>query len=168
MERRPATPEEARALSNPLRLRILRHCLDEPVTNEELARRLQRDPGTIRHHVRVLVDAGFLEPVDVRTGRRGALERPYRSTGKSWTLDVGAVDPTGTLPMVDAFRAELLESPAEAIVTGMRLGVRLSTEAQKELSERLAAVVEEFAARDDPEGEPIGIFVVAHRRGSPG
>ena len=71
-----------RTLGHPLRLRILRLTLDHPMTNKELARRLRRDPGTVLHHVKRLVDGGFLAADPVRTGKRGAIERPYRATGK--------------------------------------------------------------------------------------
>ena len=69
-----------------MRLRILRLCSDREWTNKELADRLQRDPATILHHVRLLVDAGLIEPVGVRQGASGAYEKPYRSTGLSWQL----------------------------------------------------------------------------------
>ncbi|HEV8373300.1 MAG TPA: winged helix-turn-helix domain-containing protein, partial [Actinomycetota bacterium] len=82
-ERRAATPEEARALANPLRLRILRLSLDQALTNKQLAERLGMDPGTVLHHVRTLVRTGFLAAEAVRQGERGALEKPYRATGKS-------------------------------------------------------------------------------------
>src|SRR5262245_7933609 len=115
MGNRPATPEEARALANPLRLRILRLCLDRSMTKEEPAARLDRDAGSVLHHVRILVATGFLAADEERRGARGAVERPYRSTGKSWTLDVGDEDP-GMLAMVDAFRDELAETPDEGVV----------------------------------------------------
>src|ERR671911_2807110 len=110
MERRPATAEEARALANPLRLRILRLCLDRALTNKELADRLGRDPGTILHHVRLLVATGFLAADADRRGPRGSTERPYRATGKSWTLDVGESG-SGTIAMIEAFRDEVAETP---------------------------------------------------------
>ncbi|HLH47577.1 MAG TPA: hypothetical protein VKV25_10475, partial [Acidimicrobiales bacterium] len=44
--RRAATLEEARALANPLRLRILRLCLDQARTNAELAALLALQPAT--------------------------------------------------------------------------------------------------------------------------
>ena len=128
MDRRPASPEEAHALSNPLRLRILRLCLDRALTNKELAERLGRDPGTVLHHVRVLVATGFLAPEVERRGARGATERPYRATGKSWTLDVGDT-PSAMLAMVDAFREELVEVADDDIKQLSRLGVRLRPEA---------------------------------------
>jgi DNA-binding transcriptional ArsR family regulator len=163
MNRRPATPEEARALSHPLRLRILRLCLDRSLTNKELAERLGRDPGTILHHVRTLLDTGFLASDPVRRGARGSTERPYRSTGKSWTLDVGD-DVTGSLAMVDAFREEFSETTPKDVRALTRLGVRLGEDALAGFVERFEALVEELAASDDPDGEPYGFFLGVHRR----
>ena len=165
MGNRPATPEEARALANPLRLRILRLCLDRSMTNEELATRLDRDAGTVLHHVRLLVAAGFLEPDEERRGARGAVERPYRSTGKSWTLDVGDEEP-GMLAMVDAFRAELAENAAGDVYTLTRMSVRLKPEAREAFAERIHALVTELHAADDPEGEAHGMLVGLHRLGT--
>src|SRR5882672_8419389 len=84
--KRAATPAEFKAMAHPLRLRILRLCLHDALTNKELAARLKKDPATVLHHVRMLVDTGFLAPDRVRSGARGALEKPYRATGKSWVL----------------------------------------------------------------------------------
>ena len=163
MKRRPATIEEARALSNPLRLRILRLCLDRALTNKEVAQRLGRDPGTTLHHVRMLVETGFLAPTTERRGARGSTERPYQATGKSWTLDVGD-DLEGSLAVVDAMREELTETAPEDLATLSRLGVRLKPEALASFTERFAALVEELHAADDPEGDPYGFLVAAHRR----
>jgi predicted ArsR family transcriptional regulator len=162
MERRAATPQEARALANPIRLRIIRLCRERSLTNKELAIRLGRDPGTILHHVRMLVAAGFLAPDPERRGARGATERPYRSTGKSWTLDVGD-DAPGMLAMLDAVREELGEGTARDIRTMSRLAVRLSPQGAERFDARLSALVEELAAADEPDGEAFGFFVVLHR-----
>jgi DNA-binding transcriptional ArsR family regulator len=87
-ERRAATAEEAKAIASPLRLRILRLCLDRPLTNKQIAQALDRDPASVLHHVRKLVQTGFLAAEGERRGTRGAREVPYRATGKSWVLDV--------------------------------------------------------------------------------
>jgi hypothetical protein len=163
VERRPATAAEARALANPLRIRILRLCLDRALTNKELAERLGRDPGTILHHVRTLVATGFLAPEADRRGARGATERPYRATGKSWTLDIGE-STTGMLAVVDAFREELAEIPAGEVRTLSRLGVRLSEVRLAEFLDRVKAIVDDMYAADDAAGEPYGFFVALHRR----
>jgi len=168
--RRAATPEEAKALANPLRLRILRLCLDQALTNKQLAGHLGKDPGTILHHVRTLVATGFLAAEQVRHGEHGAFEKPYRATGKSWVLDVSDTDAGEWSPMVtqaalEAFRAELEEAGPNAMVSDMRLGLVLDDASLKDLSNRLVQVVEEFRARQpDADGEPYGIFLGIHRR----
>ncbi len=81
-ERREATPAEFKAMAHPLRLRILRLCLHDALTNKEIADRLGQDPATTLHHVRTLCATGFLSAEPPRTGKRGALEKPYRATRK--------------------------------------------------------------------------------------
>ena len=162
--RRAATPEEAKALAHPDRLRIIRLTFDEALTNKELADRLGRNPGTTLYHLRMLVATGFVAAEEPRRGARGAAEVPYRSTGKSWTLDVGEPDPDVTGAMVEAFRAELLESPVDTRKAS-RLALRLTPERRAELEARLEALVEEAASwpRAD-DGEPWALFVAMHER----
>lgn len=163
-ERRPATPAEARALTHPLRLRILRLCLDAALTNRELADRLGQDPATVLHHVRTLVRTGFLAAEAARRGRRGAREIPYRSTGKSWTLDIGGTGDDGMVAIHDAVRAELLEAGPEALLTGVRLAVRLDEARFEELGRRLQELIADAHAWDTEGGTPLALYLVAHRR----
>jgi DNA-binding transcriptional ArsR family regulator len=160
---RDATPGEMRTLGHPLRLRILRLTLDQPMTNKELAQRLGRDPGTVLHHVRRLVDGGFLAADPVRRGRRGAVERPYRATGKSWAVRM-APSSHHTAAVMEAVLAEIVEAGTDSALSTLRLGVRLRTSDLAELRRRIHALGDEFAARDDPRGEAIGILAVVHRR----
>jgi DNA-binding transcriptional ArsR family regulator len=165
--RRPATEAEAKALAHPLRLRILRLCIDESLTNKQLAERLDRDPGTTLHHVRSLVATGFLVPDEVRQGEKGALEKPYRATGKSWTLSVGdtAAEPAASQAMLEAFLAELDEAGPDAAAGFDRLALTLNEASREELETRVLAVLDEFATRPaDPDGEPFGLFFAIHRR----
>ena len=164
--KREASPEEARAMANPLRLRILRLCLDEPLTNKQLADALGRDPGSTLHHVRTLVETGFLEVAEVRQGAKGALEKPYRATGKSWHLTVSDPALAGEqhLAVVDAFRGELAEVPPDDVVLLTRFANTLDDEAFAELDRRLRELVEEFALRNDPDGRPYAFLLGGHRR----
>jgi DNA-binding CsgD family transcriptional regulator len=164
--RRPATPEEAKALANPLRMRILRLCLDQALTNKELAVRLDRDPGTVLHHVRALVRTGFLAPEEVRQGEKGALEKPYRATGKSWSLSLEdtAAELTASQAMLEAFLAELDEAGPGAATGFNRLALTLNKASLQELQGRLHAILDEFAARPaDPDGQPYGLLLAMHR-----
>lgn len=162
-ERRPATRAEARALSHPLRLRIIRLCLDQPLTNRELADRLGEQPATVLYHVRTLVKTGFMVPEAERRGRRGAREIPYRSTRKSWTLSFEP-DLAGNVAVIDAARAEIVEAGPDAVLELVRLGIRLRPQRLDEINRRLGELINEALAEDDPEGEPIGILLAVHRR----
>jgi DNA-binding transcriptional ArsR family regulator len=155
--RRPASDAEARALASTLRLRILRACLGEPHTNKEIAEALGKDPATILHHVRTLVDTGFLEAQEVRRGTRGSREIPYLATGKSWQMETPAKDSA----MLSAFIEEVALVPVEEVDT-MRAGLRLTAERKEELSRRFTKLVEEYFENEDPDGEPWSVFLTIH------
>lgn len=158
VERRQATDEEARALASALRLRILRICLDDGRTNQEIARILGRDPASILHHIRTLVRTGFLQPQEERRGARGAREIPYRATRKSWRLDTRAQDRA----MLDTFLAEMALVPV-ADLHMTRLGLRLSAADWAEFRARLLDLLEEFEGRpDDPAAAAWSLFIAMH------
>jgi DNA-binding transcriptional ArsR family regulator len=168
MRGRPATPAEAKALAHPLRLRILRLCNDQALTNKQLAERLGKDPGTVLHHVRTLVETGFLAPGEVRQGERGTLEKPYRSTGKSWSLSLGddpAMETSASQAMVEAFLAELEEAGPGAATGFTRLALTLDDDSLKELQSRAQALFDEFVDRPpDPDGQRYSLFLGMHRQ----
>lgn len=148
----------ARALSSPLRLRILRLCLHESRTNKEIADLLQLNPATSLHHVRTLVSNGFLEAEEARRGNRGAKEVPYRSTKSSW----GTRIPDAAPLLVDTFLKEIngLEPQEMQVV---RVGLKLSEETQKEMMARLREVIEDYAMREPtPDGVPTSLFLAHH------
>jgi DNA-binding transcriptional ArsR family regulator len=167
VQRRAATDEEARAMGSPLRLRILRLCLDTPLTNKQIAQALGRDPASVLYHVRRLVRAGFLVPGEARRGARGAREVPYQATGKSYTLDV--VDPrqerAGAAALVEVFLDDVRRVGPEN-VEGARLGIRLTATEHEELKRRLGEVLDDFATRES-DGEPWSLFVGLHRDDRP-
>lgn len=68
------------------------------------------------------------------------------------------------MSVIDAVRDEIAEAGSDAILSTLRLGVRLSAEDLAELRRRVRLLGDEFEARGDPEGEPIGILTVVHRR----
>ena len=166
-ERREASDEEARAIASPLRLRILRLCLDTSLTNKQIAEALGRDPASVLHHVRKLVRTGFLAAEEERRGARGAREVPYRATGKSWVMDV--VDPVQAggqaVAMVQAFIEDATRVGYEN-VDGTRMGLRLTPAEHEDLTGRIYQLVEEFRSRRS-EGEPWSLFVGLHRDDRP-
>ena len=112
---------------------------------------------------------GFLKAERARTGARGAFEKPYRATGKSWTLSVenfpAEAREVENLAMMDALRAELVAAGPDSVRELSRLGLRLDDATVDELHNRLVDLIEEFVARPaDPDGQMYGLFVALHAR----
>lgn len=149
---------KAKALSSPLRWRVLRLCLHEPRTNKELAEHLGVNAGTMHHHVQSLVETGFLEPLEPRVGARGAKEIPYRATGLTWH---GSEAPLVGPVLVETFLQEIQGVKPTDLEVG-RLGVRLAPADRAELDRRMGELLEWLRTRDSPEGDPISFMIVAH------
>lgn len=148
----------ARALSSPLRMRVLRLCAFDARTNKELAELLGVNPGTMLHHVRTLVEAGMLAPQEARTGTRGAREVPYQATGLSWSAPVPGMAPI----LIETMRQQLQGVDPEEIGV-IWLGLRLNAEHRAELDRRLAELATEFKERGpDPDGEAASLVIVTH------
>jgi DNA-binding transcriptional ArsR family regulator len=171
--RRRATLQEARALAHPLRLRILRQCLDEPLTNKQLAAALGEQPATVLHHVRTLVATGFLTEEPWRRGPRGSTEKPYRATGKSAHLDQAMSGETALKAVLEAVAAEIDEAGPDAVLEGVRMPMRLSPTQLDQLLGQIRALIasypgpEEYMGSLDAEAGPYALLVVLHRRGRP-
>lgn len=163
--RRPPDEAEARALASPIRLRILRATLHEARTNREIAGAVGKNPATVLHHVRTLVDTGFLIEQPVRRGRRGSREVPYLASGKSWFMDGLEPDPdhqTGRDLLLETFLQEVSLLP-EGSLDSTRLGFRVSAADKELVVQRLREVLEEIAALpSDPDGEPWGLYLGLH------
>jgi DNA-binding transcriptional ArsR family regulator len=67
-----------RAISHPVRMRLLAVLEKEPASPKMLAERLAMPLGTIAYHVRTLRSLGLLELVDTKQ-RRGAVEHYYQA-----------------------------------------------------------------------------------------
>ncbi|HEY0638960.1 MAG TPA: winged helix-turn-helix domain-containing protein [Pseudonocardiaceae bacterium] len=164
LPRRPATEEEATALASAVRLRILRLTFHEALTNKEIAGRLGRDPATTLHHVRKLVDTGFLQALPVRRGTRGSREKPYRATGLSWSLDgpEGEDEPAIAQAMFEAFLGEVAVAGFRHLDQS-RLALRLPPEELAEFRQRLFELLTDFASRPVRADQPMhGVYVAMH------
>lgn len=169
---RPPTLQEARALAHPLRIRILRLCLDRALTNSELAASLGQRPATVLYHVRTLLANGFLTEEPHRPGARGTTEKPYRATGKSARLDGGMTSADGAAlqAVFGAVAAEIDEAGPGAIIEGARMAMRLRPDQLQELLGRISDLIDEYGDADKllraepPEGDPYAMLVLLHRR----
>ena len=73
-------PRWLRAVSHPIRIRLLAMLDEEAASPVILAAKLKQPLGTVAYHVRTLYDLGLLKLVSTRQ-RRGATEHYYRATG---------------------------------------------------------------------------------------
>ncbi|HMJ79217.1 MAG TPA: helix-turn-helix domain-containing protein [Iamia sp.] len=164
-ERAPATTQQAKALSHPMRLRILRLCQEREWSNAQLAQRLRCDPSTLLYHARLLVAAGFLEQGEPRQGASGATEKPYRATGLSWDLDVR--DDSVASAILRAFLAELREAGPASLEEASRFVLHLDDGERQVLRQRLQAVLDDYDDTDEARREqghpPVGGLLVLHR-----
>jgi DNA-binding transcriptional ArsR family regulator len=82
--------QQLRALSHPLRLRILSLLTGAAMSTAELARELELSHAAVSFHVRQLVQAGYLELAETRSVRGGKERRyRYRRSGShtGWALE---------------------------------------------------------------------------------
>ena len=161
--RRAADEAEAKALASPVRLRILRATLHEARTNKEVAELLGLNPASVLHHVRTLVDTGFLVEQPVRRGPRGSRERPYLASGKSYYVHTGhETEAPGQDLLLTTFLQEVELLPAGSL-DGTRLGFRLAPDDLADVRRRLAALIDEIAAMpSDPHGEAWSLYLGLH------
>lgn len=73
-------PRWLRAVSHPIRIRLLAMLEEEPASPVILAAKLEQPLGTVAYHVRTLYDLGLLKLVSTRQ-RRGATEHYYKTVG---------------------------------------------------------------------------------------
>lgn len=150
---------KGRALSSPLRLRILRLCLHQSRTNKEIADLLGVNPASSLHHVRTLVRTGFLAAEEPRRGKRGAVEVPYIASRKSWHTPVDNVAPI----LIETFLQETRDLPPEDIEV-WRFGVKFNAARREEMLGKLRAVVEEYIQLPaDDDGEATSLMIAHHR-----
>lgn len=153
----------ARALSSPLRLRILRMCRFDARTNKELAAAFDMNPGTMLHHVRTLVETGFLQPQPERSGAQGAREVPYLATGRSWNA------PLDNAPalIMETVRQQVALAAPDTVYFGW-LGLRLNEARRDELHARLNALFAEYKDLEpDPDGQDYSLAVIVHPEAAP-
>lgn len=184
-ERLVADVETLKALSDPLRLRILEtmvQAADESWTVKRIARALGVGPTKLYHHIRILEDNDLIRPAGQQLVR-GIVETSYRiaqlqlrfdprllSTGAA---EVRASTEQTMMTLFDVARHDLLRASAAGLLALdeaddpkrmfmlRRSLLRTSPERGAELRQRLTALLAEY--HDDPAGEvTLGLFVSLH------
>jgi len=142
-------PRFAKALSHPLRQRILQRLNEGGVASpNELARALGEALGSVSYHIRILRELDCVELVST-TPRRGALEHYYRATARPGLDDEEWARLPASLRRETLGRilSEIFEGAAKAGLGGgypdsethvRRIALALDEQARTELSALLA------------------------------
>jgi DNA-binding transcriptional ArsR family regulator len=166
LRRAISTEQQLKAISEPIRSRILAIIQNQPATAKQIADRLAATPGAIGHHLRILEAAGLAQVV-ARRLTRGIVANYYTRTARIFVYDLPskisgaeAVD----LDIITTARDEL----AEALISvkddpfqhDAFPHVRLSPARAKVFYDRLQALVEDVLSEPyDPDGDVYGILV---------
>src|SRR5688500_6919713 len=108
-----------KALSHPLRMRILHEMHRGLTSPKEIAGKLDEPIGVISYHVRTLEELGCIELADTKL-RRGAVQHFYRPLRRMYLDD----DDWAALPasVRDSFSATTLDGIIELAAAALRAG----------------------------------------------
>ena len=139
-----SSPQELRAMADPLRGTLLDLVLERAATVSELAAAVDRPKSTIAHHVNVLVDAGMLKVV--RTRRVRAIdERFYGRTARIFY--VGVIRPEDVRILTNYLSVAAAESGPAHEADDLRAVLRharIPRERAAEFWERVFQLTHEF------------------------
>lgn len=160
------TPQQMKALADPVRHRILGIIQSRPATAKQIADRLKMPPGTIGHHLQVLESAGLAQVV-ARRLVRGIVAKYYTRTARIFTYNFPDVV-TGKVPALVRFLTDARDELAETLVDGSPEALvktafphaRLTAERYAYFERRLIELVDEFIAEPPPgEGTVFSLSV---------
>jgi DNA-binding transcriptional ArsR family regulator len=146
------TPQQMKALADPVRHRILGIIQSRPATAKQIADRLNMPPGTIGHHLQVLESAGLAKVV-ARRLVRGIVAKYYTRTARIFTYNFPDVV-TGKVPALVRFLTDARDELAETLVDGSSEALvktafphaRLTSERYAYFERRVMELVDEFIA----------------------
>jgi DNA-binding transcriptional ArsR family regulator len=153
-----------KAMSDPMRARILAIILNEPATAKQLATRLGATPGAIGHHLHVLEEAGLAQVV-ARRLVRGIVAKYYTRTARLFVFDMPP-DVTGPhameLDLLTRARDELAETLTSTTGDPCReasfVHVRLTPERALVYQARLTTLIDDLLQEpQNAEGTVYGL-----------
>ncbi len=163
------SPEELKAMAHPVRSIVLGLLLERSATVAELAAAAGVPRSTMAHHVKVLVDAGFL--VVVRTRRVRAIdERYYGRTARLFQVGVmsdadAAWLGAGPSPLGEAASESEAAHREDRLRATLR-HARIPEEVAVEFWDRVVALAQDFArlqrSGDTTFGFVAGIYETNH------
>jgi DNA-binding transcriptional ArsR family regulator len=139
-----AATGQFKALGHPMRHRLLAALAEAEATISQLAVKLDSSKGNVQYHLRVLVDAGLVQPAGTRQVRGGTEQYYQRAVAGPYASDAAA----RAEPRVRA----AADPGAFLALRTLRLTARNA--------ERLTAVLRDLASQpDDRDGQPYSLLL---------
>lgn len=165
-----STIQQLKAISDPVRSRILGIIQNQPATAKQIADTLKASPGAIGHHMHVLESAGLAQVV-ARRLVRGIVANYYTRTARIFKYDLPREIIGNTsinLDIMSKAYEEQAESEANEEEDVYHCAsfphVRLSPQRAAYYSKRIQALVDDLLhEQPDPEGNVYGVIVSMFR-----
>ena len=159
------TAQQFKAISDPMRSRILGIIQNQPATAKQIADSLGASPGAIGHHLHVLEAAGLAQIV-ARRLVRGIVANYYTRTARIFTYDLPrevAGDTSINLDIIAKAYEELAEAEANKEIEVHQCSsfphIRLSPERARYYFERIKTLINDILKETpDPDGKVFGIL----------
>ena len=159
------TAQQFKAISDPIRSRILGIIQNQPATAKQIADSLKASPGAIGHHLHVLEAAGLAQIV-ARRLVRGIVANYYTRTARIFTYDLPrevAGDTSINLDIIAKAYEELAEAEANKEIEVHQCSsfphIRLSPERARYYFERINRLINDILQETpDPDGKIYGIL----------
>ncbi|MFQ5744619.1 MAG: helix-turn-helix domain-containing protein [Acidobacteriota bacterium] len=119
-------PDQIKALTNPLRQRILGAMIQEPITTKQVSVLLSEKPTRLYHHVDALERAGLIRLSHTRQNR-GTVEKYFQAVAHRFVVDRKAVEVNGAAggegTELEGVIAQSLDATLSEIRDGISSGV---------------------------------------------
>jgi DNA-binding transcriptional ArsR family regulator len=152
-----AEAQQFKALSHPVRHRLLFELRDRAATISQLAAQLDLRKGTVGHHLKVLHEAGMVRVVETRQVR-GGTEQYYRRTAERFRY-VGEESGEIHAAMLRTITGEIATAKSTPVLTLRQ--VRLTKEQAEELARTLEELAENVEQGDESQpryGLLLGLY----------
>ncbi len=155
------TPEQIKAFTDPLRVRVLRLLSSRAATNQQAADALGEPQAKVLYHIRFLLDCGLIRLVDTQI-KGGNVEKYYRAVARIFDLRPPPdTDEQTNLALSDSLienmRFEFLSSvvrfPKEEAYIHTWSGW-LDAARMAELNQRLLELFKDFCPQEQPDDQP--------------
>ncbi len=148
------SPEQFRAIGDPLRFELLGLLSERAATTSQLATALGRPKGTVGHHLNVLAEAGLVRVVRTRQVR-ALTEKYYGRVARRSVVGDEHAHNVAEMVLRQALSEVGGSSPDPAVTSVGLSHLRLDAAQAEAYGQRLSALHDEFMAESPAPGAPV-------------